>query len=208
MDSNVSFHFPWATAWHVPCTIVFLGSLLEVFLLSSKVLVFSVLADTVLLLSRISFFPPVSYSFQPEFFCTRLWMMPWEHGYLELGCGFRQSRFKSLALLLRSFLNLGKWRNFFTLSSWRWWCYLPYWLFKRTDEISHWKQWALRGPISSWWLTLLWVPAEFITIPPGLPVCPASSTFQVVYFSFWQFSIVASRYPHPWEGSTCSEKFS
>lgn len=78
------------------------------FLLSSKVLVFSVLADTVLLLSRISFFPPVSYSFQPEFFCTRLWMMPWEHGYLELGCGFRQSRFKSLALLLRSFLNLGK----------------------------------------------------------------------------------------------------
>ena len=30
-----------------------------------------------------------------------------EHNYLELGCGFRQRVFKSLALTLESFLSLG-----------------------------------------------------------------------------------------------------
>ena len=36
----------------------------------------------------------------------RPWEKP-EHNYLELGCGFRQPEFKSLALTLESFLSLG-----------------------------------------------------------------------------------------------------
>ena len=97
---------------YCPLAIIFLGRPPRNGFAKQQEVWFSVLPDVPLFLPRINFFQ--LHSFQPTesffFFFFFSNIRPWEkpeHNYLELGCGFRQRVFKSLALTLESFLSLG-----------------------------------------------------------------------------------------------------